>query len=44
MIQVTIMDIREGHTEKKRFNNETELNKYLNKNPFVIVKRKDNVQ
>lgn len=41
LIQVTVIDIREGHTEKKTFNNSIELNEYLERNPFVIVRRKE---
>lgn len=41
MIKVTVMDVREGYTEKKTFNNGIELNEYLERNPFVIVRRKE---
>ncbi|ADH03347.1 gp201 [Bacillus phage W.Ph.] len=38
MIRVLLQDIREGYKEKKTFNDEKELQMYLRRNPFVIVK------
>ncbi|AEZ50250.1 hypothetical protein BCPG3_078 [Bacillus phage BCPG3] len=40
MIRVLVQDIREGIKEKKTFNDEGELELYLKRNPFVIVKDK----
>ncbi|ANH50647.1 hypothetical protein SALINJAH_290 [Bacillus phage SalinJah] len=40
MIRVLLCDIREGYKEKKTFNDEGDLELYLKRNPFVIVKDK----
>jgi len=40
MIRVLVQDIREGYKEKKTFASEGELELYLKRNPFVIVKDK----
>ncbi len=43
MIRVLVQDVIEGYKEKKTFNNEEELQMYLRRNPFVIVKDKVNL-
>ncbi|AHZ10310.1 hypothetical protein BI004_gp292 [Bacillus phage NotTheCreek] len=39
MLTVTLIDVLSGVKEKRDFSNEESLQKYLSRNPFVIVKR-----